>query len=232
MKKHFAALTAGLLTLTLAACGGGGLTTFDATAYIQGLMDETYLGKFSEEYMESVDIDLEEAEATYRTSLEVEFQYLADAFELDQDYLSEEVYEDALDMIADLYQNARYEVKPATKTEKGFAVEVVVQPYDLVAVIYEEYMEDYGKDFNEKYSDYTTEMIQAMSDADYEAFLTKYENDWASGIIQLFRDHAAEGGYLDAESIIVQFAPDDDGLYSISDNDFANLDSLILAYQR
>ncbi len=231
MKKLITTLTAGLLALTLTACGGG-LTTFDATAYIQGLMDETYLGKFSEEYMKSVNIDLEEAEKTYRNSLEVEFQYLANAFELDQEYLSEEVYEDALDLLADIYQNARYEVKPATKTEKGFAVEVVVQPYDIVAVIYEEYMEDYGKTFNEKYTDYTAEKIQAMSDTQYEDFLTEYENDWASGILQLFRDHAAEGGYLDAESIIIQLAPDTDGLYTISDNDFSNLDALILAYQR
>lgn len=231
MKKLSVALTAGLLALSLTGCGGG-ITTFDATAYIQGLLDETYLGKFSKDYMTMVGIDEEEAEATYRTSLEVEFQYLADAFEFDQSYLEEEVYEDALDLIGELYQNARYEVKPATKTESGFAVEVVIQPYDLVAVIYEDYMNEFSTSFHAKYDEYTPERLDTMSDAEYEAFFAEYENEWAKGVIQLFRDHSSEGGYLKAQSIIVQFTPDTDGLYSIGDNDFSNLDALILAYQR
>lgn len=232
MKKMITALTATLLALTLAACGGGGLTTFDATAYIQGLMDETYLGIFDPEYMESVDIDEEEAAETYRNSLEVEYGYLADNFSFDTDYLTEETYEAALDMIAGLYQNARYEVKPATKTENGFAVEVVIQPYDLIAVIADDHMETYSEGFRAKYDDVTQADIDAMGDTEAEAFWTEYENDWANGVLDLFKDNASAGSHLDGESIIVQMVADEDGYYSIADNDFANLDALILAYSK
>lgn len=232
MKKMLTALTAGLLAAALTACGGSGLTSFDATAYVQGLMDETYLGVFDKDYMEMVDIDEEEAMATYQNSLEVEYTYIAENFSFEDDYLTDETYQAALDMIAELYQNARYEVKPATKIEKGFAIEVSVQPYDLIAVINEEYMEDYATAFREKYATYTSDIVNAMSDAEYEEFMTEYENDWANGVLDLFRDHADQGGHLAAQSIIVQMIPDDDGYYTITDNDFANLDALILAYSR
>ena len=47
--KRFAALALALgLTLTLGACKKSGLSTFDAKAYVEGLLKETYLGEFDE----------------------------------------------------------------------------------------------------------------------------------------------------------------------------------------
>ncbi len=232
MKKLCTTLAAALLAVTLAACGGSGLTTFDATAYTQGLLDKTYLGVFDQDYLDMVDIDEEEAMESYQTSLEVEYAYLSKNLSFEEDYLTDETRQAALDVIADMYQNARYEVKPATKTDKGFAIEVVVQPYDLIAVINEDYMADYAEGFRTKYASYTEEVINAMSDSEYRAFMIEHENDWANGVLALFRDNASAGGHLDSQSIIVQMTKTDKGYYAISENDFANLDALILAYTR
>ena len=55
--KRFAALALALgLTLTLGACKKSGLSTFDAKAYVEGLLKETYLGEFDEGYMTLVGI--------------------------------------------------------------------------------------------------------------------------------------------------------------------------------
>lgn len=229
MKKLFAAMAAIAMAVSLTACGGG-VTSFDATSYMQGLMDETYLGVFSEDYMKSVDITEEEAQETYETGLETEYYYFSQAFEFDDDYVSDESHQAVIDLLAEIYQHSKYEVKPATKLENGFAVEIIVEPIDIIPLIIEEYMEQFNDDFNDLYSDMTQEKLDAMSDAEYDDFWTEYENNWVMGIVDLFHEHMEELGHLSAESIIVQFKKDSDGYYGISDTDFSNLDALVLAY--
>ena len=54
LKKFLAAACGLLLILPLSACGGGGLSAEDAAVYVQGLLDETYLGVFEEDYLKLV----------------------------------------------------------------------------------------------------------------------------------------------------------------------------------
>ena len=49
-----ALLLAGVMALGLAACGG--ITSDDAEAYIQGLLDASYLGQYNQEYLDLADI--------------------------------------------------------------------------------------------------------------------------------------------------------------------------------
>lgn len=229
MKKYKLLCAALALTLSLTACSGG-LTTVDATAYVQGLLDETYLGKFDKDYLEMVDLDEEDAQESYEAALEVEYDYFAANFQFDEDYISEDTRDAALDLIAELYQHARYEVKPALKTDTGFTVEVVVQPVNLIPTIVEEYMEDFTEEFNETYAEVTSESLSALTKREREAFLTEYENAWANGILKLFEDHKSELTHLPKTAVIVKVEADAEGYYAIPDNDFANIDALILAY--
>ena len=48
------------------------------------------------------------------------------------------------------------------------------------------------------------------------------------GIVSLCRDTLGLLNQLDVVPILVLVAPDDDGLYSMGDNDFSNLSALIL----
>ena len=57
-----ALLLAALLCLGLTACDGG-LTATEATVYVQGLLDRTYLGQYNEDYMKLVDTDEASMEA-------------------------------------------------------------------------------------------------------------------------------------------------------------------------
>lgn len=229
-RKRVTGLSAALaLSLTLSACSSG-LTTLDATAYVQGLLDETYLGQFDQDYLAMVGLEESEAQASYEASLEVEYEYFASNFQFDEDYITEETHSATLALLADLYQRARYDVQPAQKTDNGFTVEVVVQPVSLIPLIVEEYMEDYTESFNQTYESVTADQLGELSQEEYEAFLTRYENDWAMGILDLFEEHKSELSHQEKTAVIVKVTPDSEGYYSLSDNDFANIDALILAY--
>lgn len=229
MKKRLCALLALLLALSLTACGGG-ITAMDAADYVQGLMDKTYLGQFNESYLTSVDIDEKTARENYLSGLEVEYEYFASFFQFDEDYVTQASRQNVIDLLADFYLNAKYQVKAGSKAENGYTVEVVVSPIDIIPLVTENYLTGFAEEFRARYADVTQEDVDAMSAEEQDAFWLSYENDWVDGIVALFRAHLSELGYLDEVSIAVQFKPDESGVYSISDNDFANLDALVLAY--
>lgn len=62
-----------------------------------------------------------------------------------------------------------------------------------------------------------------MSDEEYEAA-------WAEGIIEMVRARLDNIDYLEPETISVQITADDEGYYSISDNDFQRIDALMIQY--
>lgn len=225
MRKALCAVLAAVLSLSLTACGGGGMSGLDAADYIQGILDLNYLGILDEDYMASVDITKEEAQATYEHALEVEYEYFANYFDMKPEQLTEENHKAVVDLLADIYQSSSYQVKTATKSGDGYLVEIEVQPIDLIPLVVENYFEDFNEEYVASYNDVDFTAVQ-----DDEAFWDGVENDWASGIVALFRAHESELGYLDAESIVVQVKPDEEGIYSLSNNDFANIDVLILAY--
>lgn len=231
MKKFLAAALGLLLACSLAACGGGGgLTAEDAALYVKGLLDETYLGVFDEDYLALVDLTEEEAGETYRQGLEVSYQYLSKNFQFDDAYVTDETRQAAVDLMAEIYSRARYQVGEPVKTGDGFTLEVTVQPIDLIPRVVEKYMEEYSDAFSQTYAGTTREEVDALPADEAEAFWTKYENDWAMGVVELFRTHLGELDHLEPVSLIVRVEPDEDGYYTLSDTDFANLDYLILAY--
>lgn len=231
MKKWIAACLAGLLLLGTTACGGG-LSQEDARIYVRGLLDETYRGSCDKDYLLLVDTTKEAVRTAYEASLEVEYRYFSENFRFDEERITEGTRAEALEVIADLYSHARYDVSTPFRSAEEFVVEVSVQPYDLPAVIHEEHMAAYITAFQEKYAYMTEAALAAKSMQEQEAFWTAYENDWAKGILDLFRTHAAQGSHLPAQRVLVRLTKDASGYYAMEDNDFSNLDSLILAYTR
>ena len=75
-KRHlFAGILACALTLTLAACG---LSGADVTTYIQGELDCTYKGQYSQEYLDLVDgMTEEDAKQQYEDNAQAEAQLSA-----------------------------------------------------------------------------------------------------------------------------------------------------------
>ena len=126
---------AACLLATLSACGKG-LTEKDAETYVKGHLDAAYLGVYDKAYIELVE-DMTESDAREmhedNVSGEAEY-YLLDFLEIY--YPTDEIIEQAADVMEQIYAKSKYTVGTGSKTKDGdFVVEVTVSPlslYDLL----------------------------------------------------------------------------------------------------
>ena len=218
---------AAALALGLSGCGGETMTRFDAAAYVSSVLDETYKGTWDNAFLDLVDLTEGEAQDAYEAALE-EYRRFAYQFDLNDDALTDETRQAALDLLAQVCAKAQYTVQGATALdETRYAVEVSVRPLDLFVQVREDALDDFREAFAQTYADVDLEGLTAEERAELE---TEYENQWALGIIGLCEDRLGLAAYRDVERILVLVAPDDEGYYTMGDNDFNNLSTLILPY--
>ena len=210
MTKMAAAVVAMVTALALTACAGG----FDASKYVQGVLNNIYLGD-SAAYMEMVDITAEEAKEEYEQGVEVEADFFLQYYGLDT--VSDEVYQEIVDMYHQIYSKSKFEVKEAVKNGDDFNVEVVISPIDVI-VNSEDAISAAVDEFiaNANADDYADE--QAVNDA-----LAKLVVDTING-------NMANLGYQTEKSIIVKVEKDAQGYYGISDDAISALDQDMIAY--
>ena len=125
MKRMAAAVVAMVTALALTACAGG----FDASKYVNGVLNNIYLGD-STGYMELVDITADEAKEEYEQGIGVEADFFLQYYGLDS--VSDDVYQQIVDMYKQIYSKSKFEVKDAVKNGDDFNVEVVVSPIDVI----------------------------------------------------------------------------------------------------
>ena len=213
---------AAALTLCLTACGESTMTALDATAYVRGVLDETYKGTWDNAFLDLVDLTDGEAQDAYEEALEQEYQRFVYQFDLDDASLTEETRQAAMDLLSQICARAQYTVQSAAALDDTrYAVEVSVRPIDLFLQVEEDLLPAYQEEFAARYEG---------ADLSSSEALASYENAWAQGIIQLCTDRLGLLGHQDVVSMLVLVAPDDDGCYSMSSTDFANLSALILPY--
>lgn len=217
-----------VLSAGLSACGGETMTAFDATAYVSGVLDETYRGTWTNAFLDLVDLTEGEAQDAYETSLEEEYERFAYQFQLNDAALTEETRQSAMALLTDVCAKAQYSVGSAVLLdEERYAVEVSVRPMDLFLQVREDTLPAFQEEFGERYADVD---LSRLSQEEQERLEAEYENAWAQGIVELCRDQMGVMGYLDVVPMLVLVAPDDDGLYTMGANDFSNLSALILPY--
>lgn len=234
-KRTLAAVLALGMAVSLTACGGGGLSSFDATKYVQGILDENYLGKFDDDFLEMVDSTASEAEEIYTHNLEVEADYFGQVFEIDD--MSGDTLDATMELYRKIYANSKFTVDPATKVDDStFSVKVTVEPIDVFHLVAEEFAKldtdeeltsPAMKEFSEKYVDID---VTNMTDEQYETYLADFEVDWTKMMLALTEEKIPEAGHLEAKSILIQVAKDEDGIWGIPDDDFNNLDMMIIDY--
>ena len=219
---------AAALALGLSGCGGDTMTAFDATAYVRGVLDETYKGTWDNAFLDLVDLTDGEAQDAYEAALEEEYRRFAYQFDLNDAALTDETRQAALDLLAQVCALAQYTVQGATALDDTrYAVEVSVRPLDLFLQVRSDALAGFREEFAQTYAGVDLEGLTEEERAELEA---EYENQWALGIIGLCEDRLGLAGYGEVERILVLVAPDDQGYYSMGDNDFNNLSTLILPY--
>ena len=214
------------LCLSLAACGGGegdtkGFTTHDAEVYVDGLIQENYLGQAPEEYLELVDISMEDVETLYENALDMDTEYFFFMYDIDDH--TDELHQEVKDLYREIYKSAKYEIVSAAQQEDGsFSVKVTVYPIDIAQTV-SETLNDATKEF---YKKYPQNEVNTMGEKEY----AEMGEEWARMILDLYQEALKEIGNMTERSVSVQIEQDSEGLYTINSEDFARLDALIIDY--
>ncbi len=223
--RLLSAAAAALITLTASGCGPLSallVQDFDASRYVKGILDCTYLGEYTD-YMETTGATEEESRASYEAGLETEAGFLASYLGFGDYFYSEAMDSDLrsemIDFYRAAYQYSRYEVKEAVKSDSGFTVEVTIEPIDLFSSALDE-LNGY---IAEVESGLEAGLFAEVSD---EEFYCEY----ARGMMEICEAHDDDPPYLEPVTLAILVTQDEEGYYTISDTDFQNIDAQIIYY--
>ena len=175
------------LLLPLSACGGG-MSDQTAMTYIQGTLDQNYLGKADDDFMSIVDTDAEEVAETYEGSLETEALLFLGSFvesTLDQE-TTDRLTAELVEMYREIYAHSKYTVDSASRMDENtYSVKVTVEPIDIFHQVadamaggaVDELNAKYPDEFEseEQYAQYEVEWVELFIDLTYEKLLQYWE---------------------------------------------------------
>ena len=223
-KRMLAAAAAAALLAALAGCQS---TTKDATVYVKGELDATYLGTFDQAYIDVVH-DMTEADAKkqYENNVEWEAEILVESW-LPVDMPTDAVYDRAEEVVAKIYSHAKYTVADAEKLKSGdLAVEVTVSPIEVIPLLTEDFMEQSWYDLLEANGVTTQEQLDALSGEEYQALDEKY----ALALLDELEDLIDDLTYGEDQVIMLQLKKDSDGYYSLVETGWQKLDEVMIDY--
>lgn len=226
------------LALALALGAAGCATTqatvnqFNATAYVQGVLDETYKGAVSDTYLTLMDTDEESVAATYQANLQSEYKNrFLKRFEIDDASLTRQQRQDFLDLIDEAYSHADYTVKAAVALDdRRYCVEVSVTPVTYFSSAYSDGFATLVRNFERDNPEPTEEELSEMTNAKKRRLQRDRERDWAQAVYDFLypRLSAVTTGVPVTKLVLV--SPNGQGFYSASTTDLQDLDDRILAY--
>lgn len=132
MRKVALLLVAALAAAVLGGCGG----SFDASAYVKALMDNSYKGDSSAFLEEEVGTK-EQAEKLYEEGIDTEMSGITTGVQL-----SDELKSEFRDVLKDVFKNVKYTVGDATKKDDSYEVEVKYQKMNIFAPAMETFTAD------------------------------------------------------------------------------------------
>ena len=192
----------------------GCLGQFDAEKYIRGALKNIYLGDPSE-YMEMVDITEEEAKEEYEQGIEIEADYFLQYYGIDT--VSEDVYQQIIDMYKNIYQQAKFDVQEATRDGDAYLVEVLISPIDII--------------LNSE-----NDIVAAIDEFAATADPTEYtdnqvlRDETAQIVIDTINRNMPDLGWMEEKSVIVKVEKDAAGYYGLSNDAVSMLDQEMIAY--
>jgi len=215
-KKSIVVLFCVLMMTSLNGCSSLSLLTegeFDASGYVQGIMDATYKAEF-DKYVELTEDTKENAQIAYDTVMDTK----ANAFAT---YTAVTLTDDSkakfIEYSKQIYKNAKYEVLEAKKTDTGFTVDVVISPITILQNISSEgeaFVTEFNtKNENAEFADLTQE---------------EYEAEYAKGIMQIFENNISNIQYGDNVTVTVNVTAQEDNIYTLEADEFSKIDSAIL----
>ncbi|MDE6108580.1 MAG: hypothetical protein K2F83_07960, partial [Oscillospiraceae bacterium] len=178
------------------------------------------LGEFSQEYLDLVDITEDTARNVYENSLYLEARVFTYLYNIEY---PDELYEEIMDLYREIYTLIKFEVISTKLEEDGsYSVQVEIAPIDIVQRV-EAKLDKVLEPFFKKYP---SEVQNAMTTAEYQEF----DAEWARLIIDTYRQNIYWAGNLEKQLVTVKLEKNEDGYYSISEEEFKKLDALVIDY--
>ena len=210
------------LAVTLTACGG--LSGSDVTSYVQGELDCTYKGQYSQEYLNLVEGMTEEAaQQQYEDNAQAEAQRLLNYLEVY--FPTDQVNQRATQLVKDIYANAKYTVGDGNKLQGGdFAVEVILTPIELFHLIPDE---TYSQVWTQVCTDNgtTPEQTETLGDDVYQALDEQYANQMMDEVEAVL----PQVTYGQDQSVMLQLKLDGE-YYSLVSTGWQTLDDMVIDY--
>ena len=203
-----------------------GVTAKDATAFIQGELDCAYLGVYGEEYLKILDSTAEEAAQFYEWNVEQEAGIFLSYIGIDEP--TDGQTDRARQIIRDIYAHSKYEVGPAEKLSSGnFASEVKIWPIDIMQRFTAEELEAI---MDEVTASVDPGALEAMSDAQYDALVAGLIDQYADQAMTLVESLIPAMDYEPVRSTTLRLELGEEKIYTMSDEDWNNLDYMIIDY--
>lgn len=196
-----------------------GCTRFDASSYVQAMLDASYKGK-TEQYIEVTGKSDKEAEAIFREKID------ATMAEFTTEKLSDELEVKYETLFGNLMRQMYYKVGEAQKEENGsYAVTVTAKPILLFDETYEEFQkraEIYAKEVTDQVSKgggMPTE--ETMRREVYRIYYEVLDERMKTGV-----------SYGKAKDIQVHLVRRQDGTYEFASQDLEALDALLISQEK
>lgn len=239
MKKkltHVSALLLGaVMLLSLCSCGGKGMTTEDASQCVQVELDATYKGQFQPFVDFYNNVTTEDARNQYNDNVEGEAGYFLYSFGIDTLDGSGDSVEPtdmqlhrAKELFEKIYAKAEYSITSSTKQDDGtFAVKLTIQPINIIHLL-DDNIEAGFEDFQAKYDAVD---VESMSDEEFENWYTDvFAADYYDTLLDILEEQIPNIDYMDEKSIVIQVQNDEEEGLSFGDEDWGNLDNMIIDY--
>ena len=228
---------AAAMTLSLSACSGGGLTTDDASKCVQVELDATYKGSFAGFVDFYSNVTTEDAKKQYDANVEGESRNFINMYGLPSYEDTNTVLEAsemqmnrAKELYKDIYAKADYSITSTNKQDDGtFAVKVNIKPMDIIKLVDDNFEEGFAE-FDAKFSA-IADQVNTMEEDEFLTWYTEtYAREYYDTLLDVLEEQVPNSGYLDEKSIVIQVQQSEEGALFISDEDFGNLDWLIIDY--
>lgn len=230
MRKWRRTLAAVMAAAVLAVLSGCQSTTKDATIYVKGELDATYLGTYDKDYIDVVK-DMTEADAKEKYENNVEWEaeilvdYLMNALLVESP--TDAVYDRAEEVVAKIYSNAKYTVADAEKLKSGdIAVEVTISPIEVIPNLTADFAEEAWYSVLEDNGITTEEQMSALSDEEYETL----DEQFALALLDELDSLAGKVEYGEDQVVMLQMKKDSDGYYSLVESGWQKLDEIMIDY--
>lgn len=208
-----------VLALCIVAAVGIGvylwLNRFDASAYVQAVLDVSYKNE-TEEYMEITGASEEEADAVFENNLD------ATMGEFESSAMPEDLQPQYRELFGEIARSVNYTVGEAQKEEDGsFAVPLKVKPVSLFVDTYET--------FTRRAEEYA----QQITDSVMQGGAMPGDEEMQTEVYRIYYEVLKEGMdngplYGAAQDITLHVRRNDDGDYEIDGEDMKQLDALLI----